>query len=836
MKWTLTALLFLITSGCGGPDDSTTKRGASSEVLPVGTKTVAASGPVTEWSGEYLSRGDINLTGAPGGIDWDKSVTVSLADGIAFPFFLDRNKFKYWGPALQQNYAYSVIQFIQGSNTAQLKIIWSTFLPRNVIPEHFEANPDDGDSPSTAAIVTASQYDYDRVTADSSLSFRPSNFPNANTFTADFRLFPKSGGAIDVSDSFSWDSSSGSFVLSTGENSLRQALRDAGEYTNLDISLTSANGDHTGLFSTSIVYAGSSVAISVENLDSTPAVQYAGQSVVLVQKQGPFRALAVLDANATANVDGLPAGNYSVSVYSVSPGAPSPKDVSVAVDTSASVTLRDVRPQQQTATLRRQDSGSAAPACTTEQPNGGVMASLQYVANVPTNVPFPQISQCLVNLDFAPNVHDVRIVMGGSFVPTDARYRYMIGGGALSGEGSVQELLSENSTSNDRVLCYRFPEDGQTHHFQGQFFMDHGEFSTAMSIIIIPGCDLKPTNFIAFQKLPNGNYIFHPKNLAAGAAGNYISIPVDRNSTTSFKAEIEYIPADAQIQSIKLYLVDGSGTEREFSADLINQASAGNGKISFSSLKLPTMNRSAIQAGPVKIGVKLKGLVLKNGGWVSSQSQIAHMGVGDATVASFSPLWEADIADTSLTAMRFGPSSGPREPGGDAWATLGLAGIIKQRGYRFNDISAQHVEQLGTPPYRSILGHSGHSDGQQVDLRYRDGAGGFGDAMGGQSNGTVIFQRAQAAAAELAASQQGGASTALMIAWVQQNRTEMELAANDPATVKIYFGDSWMQRLLEEGKVPGGADLPGVGRWISKPPIARAIGGHLHHWHLSTRS
>src|SRR6218665_1279564 len=68
--------------------------------------------------------------------------------------------------------------------------------------------------------------------------------------------------------------------------------------------------------------------------------------------------------------------------------------------------------------------------------------------------------------------------------------------------------------------------------------------------------------------------------------------------------------------------------------------------------------------------------------------------------------------------------------------------------YRFDDISGKHVTQ--TANGRSILGHEGHSDGQQIDMRYADGRGGFGDALGGQGNGAQIKKLIDDAAAEVA--------------------------------------------------------------------------------------
>ncbi|WP_236610648.1 hypothetical protein, partial [Verminephrobacter aporrectodeae] len=115
----------------------------------------------------------------------------------------------------------------------------------------------------------------------------------------------------------------------------------------------------------------------------------------------------------------------------------------------------------------------------------------------------------------------------------------------------------------------------------------------------------------------------------------------------------------------------------------------------------------------------------------------------------FTPLYLAgDVA--KLSGRRFGP----RDDGGDSWATRGtikwlLENDLQYSGhrYRFNDISSQHVAQ--TRDGRSIMDHAGHSDGRQIDMRYADGQGGYSDALGGQGKGEHIKQLINAAAAEV---------------------------------------------------------------------------------------
>jgi hypothetical protein len=61
--------------------------------------------------------------------------------------------------------------------------------------------------------------------------------------------------------------------------------------------------------------------------------------------------------------------------------------------------------------------------------------------------------------------------------------------------------------------------------------------------------------------------------------------------------------------------------------------------------------------------------------------------------------------------------------GGDSWATLPFLNWLFAQPMLYNDISAGHIKQNSQT--KSVLRHAGHSDGQQADLRYWDGQGGF---------------------------------------------------------------------------------------------------------------
>jgi hypothetical protein len=172
---------------------------------------------------------------------------------------------------------------------------------------------------------------------------------------------------------------------------------------------------------------------------------------------------------------------------------------------------------------------------------------------------------------------------------------------------------------------------------------------------------------------------------------------------------------------------------------------------------------------------------------------------------------------------------GARDQGGDSWGTYNTLQWLTGRSYRFDDISGLHVPQ--TASGRSALGHAGHSDGTQMDMRYADGSGGFSETLGGANNGTAIRNLLNEAQAEL-----GSTVTPkldLAKAWISANRTMMATEASSAR--KIHAGLAWIKLALCDGKFPDQTNIPGVGVWTSKPSIVSFVESHLHHWHLSRK-
>jgi len=324
----------------------------------------------------------------------------------------------------------------------------------------------------------------------------------------------------------------------------------------------------------------------------------------------------------------------------------------------------------------------------------------------------------------------------------------------------------------------------------------------------------------------DGHPELQPIKLQGNLAGPYLSVTLNgADATHTLPMEINYTPADAAITEVNIG-VSADGAIPAFSSDnLLDQANTvENGKISFTGISLPAFAASKTNskvAVTVRIKAKVQDIAVtsdpKEGGQVSFNGEVAY-----------TPLFLANN-EAGLGARRYGN----RDAGGDSWSTQQTIDWLQARAYRFDDISAQHITQTVTG--RSILGHSGHSDGQQLDLRYADGLGGYSDALGGQHNGTAIQQMIAAARQEVVSNTSQKPQLAALQAWITANRTLLDTEAQAPTTRVIYIGPSFIKLALVDGRFSGSPSIaiPGISAWV-KPARVQVDAAHLSHWHLST--
>ena len=326
---------------------------------------------------------------------------------------------------------------------------------------------------------------------------------------------------------------------------------------------------------------------------------------------------------------------------------------------------------------------------------------------------------------------------------------------------------------------------------------------------------------------PSGtNPILDPINLQGNNAGPFISVsPTSAISSYRIPLEIRFEPPNAQITEVNIGFAASGSSTPTFSTDnlLAQPRTIAGGKITFPGISMPVLVGSRVN-GRLGFFVRLTGTV---NGQAGSSDPAEGGQISFKQKTAFIPLYLAGD-EPNLSTRRYGS----RDAGGDSWATAATIAWLGGNAFRFDDISATHIAQ--TPAGGSVLGHSGHSDGQQIDFRYADGQGGYTDALGGQGSGASIKQMLDAAAVEVAANAAQKPNLAKAVAWINANRALITGQAGAATARKLYFGNSWMKRALVDAKFPNGTAIPGLSTtpWTI-PTKASPASNHLHHWHLS---
>jgi hypothetical protein len=405
-----------------------------------------------------------------------------------------------------------------------------------------------------------------------------------------------------------------------------------------------------------------------------------------------------------------------------------------------------------------------------------------------------------------------------------------LSGTALSASGSVnQSHFTQGSIT--KTACVDVTDQAKNGSFNvggvvSATNIGDGLLATVTRVELSTACVVLSVTEAKFLT-PNrdAHPVLQPINLQGNLAGPYLSVPLNATDAThTVPLEIQYAPADAQITEVNISVSANGGTPAFASDNLVGQAnSISNGKIKFTGISLPAFS-GANTSGKVVVTVRIKGKVQDTEVTSDPQEggQVALSGEN-----AFTPLYLAND-ESGLGGRRYGA----RDGGGDSWATRQTINWLQSRAYRFDDISGQHVTQISTG--RSILGHSGHSDGQQIDLRYADGLGGYTDALGGQGNGVAIQQMFNAARQEVINNTPQKPQLAALQAWITANRALLNAEAPAASTRVIYIGPSFIKLALVDGlfSVSPNVAIPGVPAW-TKPARVQIDAAHLSHWHLS---
>lgn len=293
-------------------------------------------------------------------------------------------------------------------------------------------------------------------------------------------------------------------------------------------------------------------------------------------------------------------------------------------------------------------------------------------------------------------------------------------GGIIYDEGCIQvSHLTKNSPYNFYIKTDTTNDKGDA--LTVGYFVETG----CNDQIEISNASFNTTNKKGYNIL---NPVNHDHIGRPNYPGAYISIPQTGNPKAwGIPLAIDYKPTDAVIKDVKLV---ATGKFGEASASIFDQKkSIKKGSITFEDLSIPENIIETEFNGNINFKIEAQGEI--NG--IKKTSGRFPISIIGSTETEFTPLFFA--GKLFGNERRYG--QGKADEGGDSWATWKTIRWLQGNQYRFNDISASHIAQKSNG--RSVLSHTGHSDGAQLDLRYADGKGGFSEKMGGVTDGSHIL-------------------------------------------------------------------------------------------------
>ncbi|WP_250501396.1 carboxypeptidase-like regulatory domain-containing protein [Caballeronia sp. GAWG1-5s-s] len=651
----------------------------------------------------------------------------------------------------------------------------------------------------------------------------------------------------DATSFFSYDANANSLVMSASNASKLFAAVPIG-LLSLDVTVSDDSYSFTRAYNILFSKATAVLKGSIVNDAGSPATNYSGRYVDIVGYASKIRRVATVSASGTFEVGPLPPGTYEVSIVDlaspkvvIGTAVLSPTDTAVqftltAPSAAAAAGAKAIQRSQAHSSgngaalpSRSVDGGASAAAHNTVVAGCGsangvfsVSSSAQNdTQECPISYTVPQgTSQVAVDVTVSSTEYPVYTANPAN--PFNDTYSYSI----LNLPSTViQGANAVNNTHRTTGVVKKHQCVDVTAATKGAPLTITGSITstnvgdsalpTTVAVNIALTCGGISVTDAQF-KSPNtkGFNIIAPKNIGGNIDGRYVSTPIAAaQNAWGMPITIKYSPATASISKIAIAAVRDGATVQL--GDVAGQATISAGQISIPNWIVSPLNL-AVSASQVQFTVTLTGQVDGKDS-TSDPATISFKGAD-----YFVPLFLANETP-QLAARR---TNGLRDVGGDSWATSATIAWLLGKPYRFDDISGLHIAQNGT---RSALGHAGHSDGAQIDMRYSDGSGGYSDGMGGQGSGAQIRAAAMAARVE----NPPGPKLALISKWIKDNRTMIE--NESPTARSIYFGKDWMAKLLVNGAFEDGTPVGTVGTWKTKPGNASPQDSHLDHWHISLK-
>ena len=742
----------------------------------------------------------------------------------------------------------------KGNSVTTMNVLIQTELP-TAVETHVEPD-DDGNLPATAPVLAITGLGPNNRLQPAALEFRLMDAaPTTLQDDSDGLLSMPGGASVSLRQYWLFDAASGAFRI--GATAMQQLLATLpnGSY-DLNLNFVSQDGEFTASYALLVIKSGIVLQGQLRTPAGGNATGLAGKKMLLAGYNSHQRQVAVVDAAGAFHFDGVLPDTYQLTLNDLV--HPNVVSVSAAVfDNSSTVSVDIVYPygpglgQRAGATSYvagtvRQDGAGPPAREVPARPRGTADVTPQDDANsktfVATAAAQGQTVTTPIIFTVPKGTHNVGVKITVStaeypvFTTQQSRYNdtwsYAVTGlpgASLAAAGAVNQTHYTQGTivRTECVDVSKQTKDGALSLGGNVSATNIGDnlLATVTTVELGLACKgLKVTQAKWLSPNKAGHPVLQPIKLTGNLPGPYVSVSQGTTPAThTLPLELHYTPAAATITEVNIGISSGGGDPAFSTENLLSQTNTKSaGKVTFPSLVLPAF-AGAIDKKAV-VTLRLKGRVDNTdassdpaeGGQVELKGDTAYI-----------PLYLANN-EAALAARRYGT----RDAGGDSWATRLAIAWLAGKAYRFDDISGQHVTQ--TAAGRSILGHSGHSDGQQLDLRYADGAGGYTDALGGQGNGAAIKQLIDAAKAEVAANPPQKPKLALLRAWIAANRAMLALEAAPASTRVIYIGPGFVKLALVDGRFSADAanKIPGVAAW-TKPVKVHIEQGHLSHWHIS---
>lgn len=793
-----------------------------------------------------LSLADLGFPDGADGVKADGAVTdVLLQDGSL--------RFSTPGDTGADQHAQFFLS--KGNSITTLNLLIQTELPTAV--ETYVEPDDDGNVPATAPVLAVTGLGPNNRLQPAALEFRLLGAaPTTLQDDSDGLLSSAQGVAVSLRQYWTFDAASNRFRISATAMQQLLAPLPNGSY-DLNLNFVSPDGEFTASYALSAFKASASLQGQLRTPGGGNATGLAGKKMLLAGYNSQQRQVAVVDATGAFHFDGVLPDTYQLTlndlvhpnVVSVS-AAVFDNSTSVSVDVvypyAPGLALRASAPGYVAATVtqdgagppaRRVPAGPAGAGDVTPQDDEGsktftaTAAAQNHTVSVPVSYTVPKGTKNVgvkitVRTDEYPDYTTSQSQYNDtwSYAVTGLPGVNLAAAGAVNQTHATQgaivrtECVDVSKQTRDGALTLGGNVSATN---IGDSFLP--TVTTVELSLVCKGLKVTQAKFLSPNKAAHP--VLQPIKLKGNLPGPYVSVSQGATTAThTLPLELHYTPATATITEVNIGISAGGGNPAFSTENLLSQTNTKSaGKVKFPGLVLPVFAGAKIDKRAV-VTVRLKGRI-DNTDASSDPAEGGQVELKGST--AYIPLYLANN-EAALAARRYGT----RDAGGDSWATRLAIAWLGGNAYRFDDISGQHVTQ--TAAGRSILGHSGHSDGQQVDLRYADGTGGYADTLGGQGNGAAIKKLIADAKAEVVTNPAQKPKLAALQAWIAANRAMLAQEALPARTRIVYIGPSFVKLALVDGRfsADAGDKIPGAGAWL-KPVKVQIEKGHLSHWHIS---